>query len=160
VEKPEMTISSEPFGIHIMIEGFGAPRQLLSNRAYLYTMLEDLPEVIGMGAAAEPQLIESGAFSQINPGRLSGFVMNAECHLGFHAVPARGYVSVDFHARRTIADRQGVIDLLASSFALKQADVCVQECGLRQPAQYLQAAGQMRASPFFHSSRIPASAVH
>jgi S-adenosylmethionine decarboxylase len=124
-----MIISSEHFGIHIMIEGYGAPRQLLSNSAYLYSVLEDLPKMIGMGKIAEPQLIESGAFSAANPGSLSGCVMNADSHFSFHAFPARGFVAVDFFTQRNDLDRVIVINLLTSSFALDEAEVSVLDCG-------------------------------
>jgi S-adenosylmethionine decarboxylase len=133
-------ISREPFGTHIMIEGFGAPRQLLSNSVYLYSVLEDLPKVIGMDSTAEPQLIESGAFSAASPGSLSGFVMDAQCHISFHAFPARGYVSVDFFTQRSGIDRNKIIHLLTSSFALKDAEICVLDCGQRHAAARLLAA--------------------
>ncbi len=135
-----MMTSSEPFGIHIMIEGFGAPRQLLSNSVYLYSVLEDVPKMIGMRAVAEPQLIESGAFSPGNPGCLSGFVMDAQSHISFHAVPARGYVSVDFFTQQCGIDRDQVINLLTSSFALDEAEVSVLDCGRRYAGAQLMAA--------------------
>jgi S-adenosylmethionine/arginine decarboxylase-like enzyme len=134
-----MTVQVEQPGFHIIIEGYGAPRQLLSNCVYLYTVLEDLPQVIGMGAVTEPQLIESGAFSAASPGSLSGFVMNAESHFSFHAVPARGYVTIDFYTRQDGINRQSVIGLLASSFALKDAGVSVQNCGSLASAQLMAA---------------------
>jgi S-adenosylmethionine decarboxylase len=132
-----MPMSIEPSGVHITVEGHDAPRQLLSNRAYLYTVLEDLPKVIGMGAVADPRLTGSGA---VGEGSLSGFVMNGDSHISFHAVPASGFVSVDFYTCREIADRQGIIELLTSSFALRDAYICVKECGPRQPGQNLLAA--------------------
>jgi S-adenosylmethionine decarboxylase len=135
-----MMMSSEPFGIHIMIEGFGAPRQLLSNSVYLYSVLEDLPKMMGMRAVTEPQLIESGAFSAANPGSLSGFVMDAESHISFHAVPARGYVTMDFFTQRSGIDRDRVINLLTSSFALDEAEVSVLDCGRRFAGAQLMAA--------------------
>jgi S-adenosylmethionine decarboxylase len=134
-----MTIPVEQSGFHLVIDGYGAPRQLLSNCVYLYSVLEDLPKVIGMGAVTEPQLIESGAFSAASPGSLSGFVMNAESHMSFHAVPASGYVTIDFYTRQDGIDRQSVIGLLTSSFALKDAGVSVQNCGRSAPAHLLAA---------------------
>ena len=135
-----MSFQTEQFGIHIMIDGYNAPRQLLANRAYLWTLLEDLPKLIGMHSIAEPQLVEVGELNPKDPGGLSGFVMIAESHISFHTFPARGFVTMDLYTCQSGIDHESVIGLLKSSFALKDADVFVQERGMRYPAHNLLAA--------------------
>ena len=135
-----MSIQSEQFGVHIMIDGYNAPRQLLANSAYLWSLLEDLPKLIGMHSIAEPQLVEVGELNPKDPGGLSGFVMIAESHISFHTFPARGFVTMDLYTCQSGIDRESVVALLLSSFALKDADVFVQERGMRYPAHNLMAA--------------------
>jgi S-adenosylmethionine decarboxylase len=128
------------FGLHIMIDGYNAPRQLLSNQVYLWSLLEDLPKLIGMHSIAEPQLVEVGELNPKDPGGLSGFVMIAESHISFHTFPARGFITMDLYTCQSGIDRDWVIDLLKTSFALKDADVFVQERGMRYPVENLAAA--------------------
>jgi S-adenosylmethionine decarboxylase len=131
---------TEQFGLHIMIDGYNAPRQLLSNQVYLWSLLEDLPKLIGMHSIAEPQLVEVGELNPKDPGGLSGFVMIAESHISFHTFPARGFITMDLYTCQSGIDRDWVVDLLKTSFALKDADVFVQERGMRYPVEKLEAA--------------------
>lgn len=135
-----MLAKTEQFGLHIMIDGYNAPRQLLANRVYLWSLLEDLPKLIGMHSIAEPQLVEVGELNPKDPGGLSGFVMIAESHISFHTFPARGFITMDLYTCQSGIDRDWVIDLLKTSFALKDADVFVQERGMRYPVENLEAA--------------------
>jgi S-adenosylmethionine decarboxylase len=135
-----MHARTEQFGLHIMIDGYNAPRQLLANQVYLWSLLEDLPKLIGMHSIAEPQLVEVGELNPKDPGGLSGFVMIAESHISFHTFPARGFITMDLYTCQSGIDRDWVIDLLKNSFALKDADVFVQERGMRYPVENLQAA--------------------
>jgi S-adenosylmethionine decarboxylase len=123
-----------------MIDGYNAPRQLLSNQVYLWSLLEDLPKLIGMHSIAEPQLVEVGELNPKDPGGLSGFVMIAESHISFHTFPARGFITMDLYTCQSGIDRDWVVDLLKTSFALKDADVFVQERGMRYPVEKLEAA--------------------
>jgi S-adenosylmethionine decarboxylase len=135
-----MSARTEQFGLHIMIDGYNAPRQLLANQVYLWSLLEDLPKLIGMHSIAEPQLVEVGELNPKDPGGLSGFVMIAESHISFHTFPARGFITMDLYTCQSGIDRDWVIDLLKTSFALKDADVFVQERGMRYPVENLEAA--------------------
>jgi S-adenosylmethionine decarboxylase len=135
-----MSARTEQFGLHIMIDGYNAPRQLLANQVYLWSLLEDLPKLIGMHSIAEPQLVEVGELNPRDPGGLSGFVMIAENHISFHTFPARGFITMDLYTCQSGIDRDWVIDLLKTSFALKDADVFVQERGMRYPVENLEAA--------------------
>jgi S-adenosylmethionine decarboxylase len=135
-----MQVRTEQFGLHIMIDGYNAPRQLLANQVYLWSLLEDLPKLIGMHSIAEPQLVEVGELNPRDPGGLSGFVMIAESHISFHTFPASGFITMDLYTCQSGIDRDWVIDLLKTSFALKDADVFVQERGMRYPVENLEAA--------------------
>jgi S-adenosylmethionine decarboxylase len=131
---------TEQFGIHIMIDGYGATAALLSDREYLLKLLYDLPTEMAMHSICEPQLVEVGPMNPKDSGGLSGFVMIAESHISFHTFPQRGFVTMDLYTCQTGIDQAWAISRLKAAFGLTDADVFVQERGLRYPVNDLQAA--------------------
>jgi S-adenosylmethionine decarboxylase len=63
--------------------------------------------------------------------------MIAESHISFHTFPARGFVTIDLYTCQNGLDRQGTIRRLMEAFRLTDAEVHVQERGLRYPAENL-----------------------
>ncbi len=126
--------STEKFGVHIMLDGYGAPFDVLDNEYYLRKLLHDLPKMIGMHAIAAPQLVRVGPLNRKDPGGLNGFVMIAESHISFHTFPARGFVTMDLYTCQGDIDRERVVTLLKHAFRLADADVFIQDRGLRYPA--------------------------
>ncbi|MGL4490632.1 MAG: S-adenosylmethionine decarboxylase [Rhizobiaceae bacterium] len=135
-----MTRNTEQFGIHIMIDGYGAPAHLLEDRNHLLNLLYDLPAEMAMHRICEPQLVEVGPMNPKDPGGFSGFVMIAESHISFHTFPQRGFVTMDLYTCQNDIDQDWAVARLKSAFGLKDADVFVQERGLRYPTNNLQAA--------------------
>jgi S-adenosylmethionine decarboxylase len=132
--------STEQFGIHIMIDGYDAPEKLLGDRRYLESLLYDLPTEMKMHRICEPQLVEVGPMNPKDPGGISGFVMIAESHISFHTFPERGFVTMDLYTCQTGLDVDWAVSRLKSAFGLNDADVFVQQRGLRYPAENLNAA--------------------
>jgi S-adenosylmethionine decarboxylase len=128
----------EPFGVHIMIDGYGADETLLANAGYLRGLLDTLPAEMKMHAICEPQLVEVGPMNPKDPGGLSGFVMIAESHISFHTFPRRGFVTMDLYTCQCGLDREWAVDRLKSAFGLEDADVFIQERGMRYPAEDLE----------------------
>ncbi len=127
----------EQFGVHIMIDGYGGDEGLLADAAYLRGLLDTLPAEMGMHAICEPQLVEVGPMNPKDPGGLSGFVMIAESHLSFHTFPKRGFVTMDLYTCQCGLDRDWAVARLKSAFGLVDADVFIQERGMRYPAENL-----------------------
>ena len=73
-------------------------------------------------------------------GGLSGFVMIAESHLSFHTFPARGFVTIDLYTCQTDLDRESCCNRLMVAFGITDADMYIQERGMRYPAADLTAA--------------------
>jgi S-adenosylmethionine decarboxylase len=138
--------STEKFGVHIMIDGYGAPYDVLDNEYYLRKLLNDLPRMIGMHAIAAPQLSRVGPMNRKDPGGLSGFVMIAESHISFHTFPARGFVTMDLYTCQGDIDRDNAVTLLKHAFRLSDADVFIQDRGLRYPSQDVTPADDMALS--------------
>lgn len=130
---------TEPFGVHLMIDGYCATGPLMTNTGALRGLLEALPGEMGMHRICEPVVVEVGPNCLKDPGGLSGFVMIAESHISFHTFPGRGFVTIDLYTCQVGLDRQGTIDRLLRAFRLEDAEVHVQERGLRYPAENLAA---------------------
>jgi uncharacterized membrane protein/S-adenosylmethionine/arginine decarboxylase-like enzyme len=120
-------------GVHVMIDGFGAPRRLLEDQALLFKLLIDLPGAFGMTAVAMPKLVPTSAVSVDIPRGISGYAMLNESHISFHAFPELGQVSIDLYSCNCSADPRVIADILKSSFCLADAEVHVQVRGLRLP---------------------------
>lgn len=128
----------EPFGVHLMIDGYDADGPLMTDPVALRALLDELPAEMGMHAICAPMVVSVGPNCHKDPGGLSGFVMIAESHISFHTFPARAFVTIDLYTCQTGLDRQRTIDRLLRAFQLSDADVHVQERGLRYPAANLQ----------------------
>ena len=127
----------DPFGVHLMIDGYSAAGPLMTDAKALRGLLDTLPGEMGMHAICTPVVVEVGPNCHKDPGGLSGFVMIAESHISFHTFPGRGFVTIDLYTCQNEIDRPGTIDRLKRAFHLVDADVYVQERGLRYPSQDL-----------------------
>jgi S-adenosylmethionine decarboxylase len=138
-------MTTEQFGIHVMVDGYGASPERLSDRAYLLSLLYDLPEQLGMHRICEPELVEVGPMNPKDSGGLSGFVMIAESHISFHTFPKRGFVTADLYTCQAHMDGEKIAQMLKSAFALKDADVFIQKRGMRYPSADVVTAGPRAA---------------
>lgn len=109
----------------------------MTDRRALRGLLASLPGEMGMHAICAPVVVEVGPNCKKDPGGLSGFVMIAESHISFHTFPGRGFVTIDLYTCQLGLDRQGTIDRLLRAFGIMDAEVHVQERGLRYPAEDL-----------------------
>ena len=126
---------TQQFGVHLMIDGYAATGAPMTEAAALRDLLERLPAEMGMHRICDPVVVAVGPNCKKDPGGLSGFVMIAESHISFHTFPARGFVTIDLYTCQTDLDRPGTINRLMRAFGLVDADVYVQERGLRYPAR-------------------------
>ncbi|MCU0903126.1 MAG: S-adenosylmethionine decarboxylase [Tabrizicola sp.] len=129
------TPQQEPFGVHLMIDGYDADGPLMTDAVALRDLLAALPPEMGMHAISAPLVVSVGPNCHKDPGGLSGFVMIAESHISFHTFPGRRFVTIDLYTCQTGLDRQATIDRLLRAFRVTDADVHVQERGLRYPAE-------------------------
>jgi S-adenosylmethionine decarboxylase len=128
------TLRAEPFGVHLMIDGYDADGPLMTDAGALRGLLDRLPAEMGMHAICSPVVVSVGPNCHKDPGGLSGFVMIAESHISFHTFPGRRFVTIDLYTCQNGLDRKATVDRLLGAFQLTDADVHVQERGLRYPA--------------------------
>lgn len=121
------------FGVHLMIDGYWAAGPAMTSEKALRRLLEALPAEMGMQRICDPVVVSVGPGCKKDPGGLSGFVMIAESHISFHTFPSRRFVTIDLYTCQTDLDRKATIRRLMQAFRLDDADVYVQERGLRYP---------------------------
>ncbi len=125
------------FGVHYMLDGYGANPDLLRDRAKLEQILNYVPKEMGMYAICDPVVAEVGPNNKKDPGGLSGFVMIAESHISFHTFPARGFVTIDLYTCQNDLDVDATSKRLVEAFGIVEADIYVQERGMRYPTKNL-----------------------
>ena len=125
---------SVQFGVHLMIDGYIADGAPMNDAHEFKRLLSVLPEELGMHIIAGPEVVEVGPNCVKDPGGLSGFVMIAESHISFHTFPARGFVTIDLYTCQNDVDKDKICSRLIQAFGIGDADVYIQDRGLRYPA--------------------------
>lgn len=82
------------FGPHLLFDASGCPTGRLADLGGLYTLLDGLPDRIGMTKIMPPYVFRHGAEGRPGAG-LSGFVLIAESHISVHTFPGEGRLSAD-----------------------------------------------------------------
>ena len=125
--------NTEQFGIHLMLDGYGADPRILKDANLLTELLHKIPSNMGMHTISEPLVVEVGPKNRKDPGGLSGFVLIAESHLSFHTFPKRGFVTVDLYTCQNEMDTEKLIKELSEAFRLSDTDVYIQKRGVNYP---------------------------
>ena len=129
------TVGIEQFGVHFMMDGYGASEETLKNEEALTKMLRDIPTSMGMHIINEPVVVCVGPKNRKDPGGLSGFVMIAESHISFHTFPARGFVTIDVYTCQNNLDTEKLKREFTEAFKIESSDIHIQKRGTRYPAQ-------------------------
>ena len=128
----------EQFGIHIMLDGYGAAKAILEDAESLRSLLHSLPREMGMHTTCDPVVVSVGPNNHKDPGGLSGFVLIAESHLSFHTFPARGFITIDIYTCRNDLNVDSVVARLVKAFQIADFETFVQPRGQRYPARNLE----------------------
>jgi S-adenosylmethionine decarboxylase len=125
----------EQFGVHYMLDGYGADEALLKDRDILSGILKNIPTEMGMHAICEPVLVEVGEKNRKDPGGLSGFVLIAESHISFHTFPNRGFVTIDVYTCQNDLDTDALTKKFTEAFKLQTVEEFVKPRGTKYPAK-------------------------
>lgn len=121
------------FGLHYMLDGYGASPELLKNKKILIDILQTVPEEMGMHSICEPVVVEVGPNNMKDPGGLSGFVMIAESHISFHTFPSRGFVTIDVYTCQNEIDTYKLTKKFTEAFNLTAVDEFIKPRGIKYP---------------------------
>lgn len=87
------------FGLHLMLDAYGAPKAQLEDMKLIFSYLNQLPGLIQMHKLTTPYVIDCEATeSGKDPGGISGFVMIAESHISIHTFARKGYLTMDLYS--------------------------------------------------------------
>jgi S-adenosylmethionine decarboxylase len=115
------------YGLHLMLDGYGASREKLDDIALLYRVLSDLPDLIGMRRIGIPQIL---MITEEAIAGLSGFVFIMESHISVHTYSERGFITADIYSCKEF-DHDKAAAYLKEAFSYATADVEVIERGKR-----------------------------
>jgi S-adenosylmethionine decarboxylase len=120
-------MDTKSYGLHLMLDAYGAPQEKLDDIALLYRTLSELPGLIGMRRIGLPQILE--VLEEGIKG-LSGFVFIMESHISVHTYSERGFITVDIYSCKTF-DHEKAAAHLKEVFGFATADMEVIERGRR-----------------------------
>ncbi len=129
-----MSLKTEQFGIHLMIDGYSVPKEMLEDKVILTEVLYKLPERLNMHIICEPKIVEVGPLNKKDPGGVSGFVLIAESHISFHTFPKRGFISIDIYTCQNELDTEKIISFLEDQLKITDFDYYLQKRGSRYPS--------------------------
>jgi uncharacterized membrane protein/S-adenosylmethionine/arginine decarboxylase-like enzyme len=118
------------FGMHIIIDGFDAPADLLDDGVRLYQLLQELPARLGMSQLMPPELYWTSPMSQQDRSGFTGFAMGAAGHVNIRTMPAHRYVALDVYMDEPRQNPDQLVGLLKRAFTLADVDVTVRGRGL------------------------------
>lgn len=122
------------FGVHYMLDGYGANPEILKNTEKLRQILEDVPVSMGMHKISEPLVVEVGQKNRKDPGGVSGFVLIAESHMSLHTFPKRRFITIDVYTCQDEIDSEKLTRLFTDAFNLESHEVHTVNRGTQYPA--------------------------
>lgn len=123
------------FGVHYMLDGYGADVELLQNKEALLSILNNIPDEMGMHKISEPMVVVAGPNNKKDPGGLSGFVMIAESHISFHTFANRGFVTIDVYTCQDKIDAKKLTEKFVEAFGITDYDEKVIDRGTKYPLE-------------------------
>lgn len=129
--------NSEHFGEHFTIDGYNGNPLFLNDKNVIFSVLNDLPNILGMHPLSTPIVLEAPDNQIKDPGGFSGFVIIAESHISLHTFPKRKFISADVYTCRNGLDTGLVSEYFKKTFELENMEVNYIKRGLNYPSQNL-----------------------
>ncbi|MBE0415354.1 MAG: S-adenosylmethionine decarboxylase [Dehalococcoidia bacterium] len=114
--------------MHLIIDGFGANREMLESEELIHQLLDHYPSQIGMTKVAPPCVFRYTGSKPEDWG-ISGFVLIAESHISIHTFPERGLVNIDVFSCKDFDSEQVTCDFEAR-FELAELKIYLLNRGL------------------------------
>jgi S-adenosylmethionine decarboxylase len=115
------------YGPHLMLDLGQCNPVILNNLDACFTLLNELPEKIGMTKITQPYVFRySGAVPEDDG--ITGVTIIAESHISLHTYPKKGFVFVDLFSCKPF-DVHKASDYVVQFFESKSPSVHVEERG-------------------------------
>ena len=84
------------FGPHLTLDLYGCNPKKLEDKNFIYDLLNNLPELIGMHKISKPNVTYfPGNPTSFDKGGISAFVLITESHITIHSFIADRFASID-----------------------------------------------------------------
>jgi len=126
--KPE----DKPFGLHLMLEAYNCPPEVLNDANLAYKILDEVPAKIGMKKLIKPYVVFAEPNGKRDPGGWSGFVIVQESHVSLHTFIKRRFVTVDVYSCKEF-NPDVAIEYFRKAFKTDELEYHVEVRGLKYP---------------------------
>jgi S-adenosylmethionine decarboxylase len=121
-----------------MLDGSGCERRKLEDMSLISTVLDGMPDAIGMTKIMPPYVFRySGAVHE--DWGVSGIVLIAESHISIHTFPDKGFISVDIFSCKDF-DTDFATDYMVRAFGIKDVEKQLLQRGREFPRSMGRAA--------------------
>ncbi len=121
------------FGPHLTLDLYGCNKEKISNLKYIYDILDQLPEVIGMKKISPPNIVfYPGSEGTFDKGGISGFVLIATSHISVHTFTEQEHAFLDIFSCKDF-DVEKAEKYLIEKFEAKKVDKNLFRRGLEFP---------------------------
>ena len=135
ITKPEQKSERQPtsmgFGPHLMLDCKSCNLEKISDVAYVFDVLNTLPEKIGMTKITQPYVFPYAGLVPEDKG-ITGIVVIAESHLSFHSFVEKDYFFFDLFSCKPF-DVEKAKQYIIDAFEVKDVDCHYVERGLDFP---------------------------
>ena len=95
--------------MHLTIDGHSSSPDLLQSEEYIYQLLDEYPNEIGMTKLSSPYVTRYVGAKPEEWG-LSGFVLIAESHISIHTFVEKRLVNVDIFSKKEFSPEKVIKD--------------------------------------------------
>lgn len=96
------------FGPHLLLEGYGAPKEKLQDLGLLGDILDRFPEKLTMTKIMPPYVFKYNGGEVKDDWGISGIVLIAESHIAIHTFPEKGFFTLDIFSCKDFDIRDAV----------------------------------------------------
>lgn len=122
-----------PFGLHLMVEIYNCPREVLDDANVAYKVLDELPAKIDMHKLTLPYVVRAVGNDHKDPGGWSGFVIIEESHIALHTFAKRGFVTLDVYTCKEQFDTDAALNFFKDVFKSDDIEFKVETRGEKYP---------------------------
>lgn len=121
------------FGPHLTLDLYGCNKEKISDLKFIYSLLDQLPDLIGMKKISPPNLVfYAGTEGSFDKGGISGFVLIATSHISVHTFTEQEHVFFDIFSCKDF-DVEKAEEYLREKCEAKKVDKNLFQRGLEFP---------------------------
>lgn len=121
--------ATKTYGLHLMIDGYGADPRKLDDVGLLFETLDGLPALIGMHKIGFPHIAQ---FKQTDIAGISGIIMIMESHISVHTYSKKGFFSMDVYSCKRF-EHEKVIETMRQTYVPDDLEIVLVDRGKKFP---------------------------